>query len=245
MLLGLFARDRTGKGQSVESAMIISNIYHNYEDAVSYAGKPDRAEPDGLQLGLNALYRLYQTAPAPAGSTFAPCENQNPRWVFLAAEADDEFARFCAAAGRGDLVGDARFATKAARKTNDDALAGELAALFQTRSAHDWQDLLLAADVGCVQADAMSNFAFLYHDDQVRVNQFTVLTEHPSIGRYWRHAPLLRFSETPGVVTCTSVQGEFTRQILDELGYDQAAMDRLRADGVVSWPEDARAMAMA
>jgi crotonobetainyl-CoA:carnitine CoA-transferase CaiB-like acyl-CoA transferase len=71
------------------------------------------------------------------------------------------------------------------------------------------------------------------------------LTEHSSIGRYWRHAPLLRFSETPGLVTSTSVQGEFTRRLLAELGYDEAAMDKLRADGVVTWAEEADALAAA
>lgn len=245
MLLGLFARDRTGKGQSVESAMIISNIYHNYEDALSYAGKPDRAEPDGFQFGLNALYRLYEAAPAPEGKTFAPYENRNQRWVFLAAESDAEFARFCEVAGRQDLAADARFSTKAARQANDDALCAELADVFATRPAREWQDSLLGAEVGCVQADVMSNFAFLYKDEQVVANDFTVLTEHPSIGRYWRHAPLVRFSETPGKITCTSVQGEFTRPILRELGYDESAIEQLGAAKVVSWPSEAEALATA
>jgi crotonobetainyl-CoA:carnitine CoA-transferase CaiB-like acyl-CoA transferase len=245
MLLGLFARDRTGQGQSVESAMIISNIFHNYEDAVSYAGKPDRAQPDAYQFGFNALYRLYETAPPAEGSTFAPYVNKNPHWVFLAIDSDAEFARFAAVAGREDLLADARFATSEARKANDDELASVLGEVFATRAAKDWQDSLLAAEVGCVQADAMSNFAFLYKDDQVLANAFTVLTEHPSIGRYWRHAPLLTFSATPGAITTTSVQGEFTRSILAELGYDEAAMDQLRADKVVSWPEDADALVAA
>jgi crotonobetainyl-CoA:carnitine CoA-transferase CaiB-like acyl-CoA transferase len=245
MLLGLFARDRTGKGQSVESAMIISNIYHNYEDALSYAGKPDRAEPDAYQFGLNALYRLYEAAPAPEGAAFATYENKKQRWVFLAAETDAEFGRFCEVAGRQDLGQDARFATASARQVNDDALAAELANVFATRPARDWQENLLAVGVGCVQADVMSNFAFLYKDEQVVANQFTVMTEHPSIGRYWRHAPLVQFSETPGKITCTSVQGEFTQRLLGELGYDEAAMDELRAAGVVSWPANADELAAA
>jgi crotonobetainyl-CoA:carnitine CoA-transferase CaiB-like acyl-CoA transferase len=91
----------------------------------------------------------------------------------------------------------------------------------------------------------MSNFAFLYKDEQVVANQFTVMTEHPSIGRYWRHAPLVQFSETPGKITCTSVQGEFTQRLLGELGYDEAAMDELRAAGVVSWPANADELAAA
>jgi crotonobetainyl-CoA:carnitine CoA-transferase CaiB-like acyl-CoA transferase len=243
MLLGLFARDRTGLGQTVESAMIISNIYHNYEDALDYAGKPERAEPDAYQFGLNALYRLYETALPTAGTVFAPHENPNARWIFLAAQSDEEFAGLCAVAGRGDLASDSRFVTRADRLANDDALASELVALFQTRPASEWQDSLLAAGVGCMQADRMSNFAFLYKDEQAVANGFTVMTEHPSIGRYWRHAPLLQFSATPGLVTCTSVQGEYTRRLLAELGYDDAAIEALRQDGTVSWIEEASALA--
>jgi crotonobetainyl-CoA:carnitine CoA-transferase CaiB-like acyl-CoA transferase len=52
---------------------------------------------------------------------------------------------------------------------------------------------------------------------------------------------LLRFSETPGAVTNTSVQGEFTQSILAELGYDPAAIKRLRDEKVVSWLDDAKA----
>ena len=241
MLLGLFARDRTGLGQTIESAMIISNIFHNYEDAMSYAGKPERAQPDAYQFGFNALYRLYECALPAAGSSFAPYANQKPRWIFLAAESDAEFASLCKVAGCEDLAADPRYATAEARKANDGDLAAALAQVFETRSAKDWQDSLLATGVGCVQADAMSNFAFLYKDEQVQANDFTVLTEHPSIGKYWRHAPLLKFSETPGVVTNTSVQGEYTQNILAELGYAPAAIEKLREDKVVSWLEDAKA----
>ena len=85
----------------------------------------------------------------------------------------------------------------------------------------------------------MSNFAFLYEDSQAKALGLTTVAEHSSIGRYYRHTPLLQFSETPGVATCMSTLGEFTQQILGELGYDARAMDELRADGVVSWPEEA------
>ena len=243
LMLGLLARERTGKGQSVESAMIISNIYHNYEDALSYEGKPERIEPDSLQFGLGALYRLYKTAPASPGTKFESYENPQQSWVFLAAESDDEFGRFCRAAGREDLAGDVRFVTRDARRANDEALVAELEAVFLTRPAREWQNCLIAAGVGCMQADAMSNFAFLYKDDQAVANDFMVLTEHPSIGRYWRHAPLIRLSETPGRITSVSTQGEYTRAILAELGYGDADMLSLRESGVVAFEAEAEAAA--
>ena len=52
---------------------------------------------------------------------------------------------------------------------------GELLdAVFLTRSAQEWEDSLLSAGVGCIVADAMSNFAFLYEDAQARALGLTV-----------------------------------------------------------------------
>jgi crotonobetainyl-CoA:carnitine CoA-transferase CaiB-like acyl-CoA transferase len=237
MMLGLFARERSGQGQLVESAMIISNIFHNYEDALSYAGKPERVEPDALQFGMNALYRLYETAAPAVGTLFEPHENPDSRWLFLSVDSDSEFTRFCTLAGQADLATDERFATDAARKANDAGLAETLGALFLTRPARDWEEMMQAASIGCVRADAMSNFAFVYKDPQAQANSFMTLTEHSSIGKYWRHSPLVTFSKTPGAVTTTSEQGEYTRSILHELGYSQADAENLKEHNIVAWPQ--------
>ena len=47
-------------------------------------------------------------------------------------------------------------------------------------------------------------------------------------GRYWRHAPVVKFSETP----CEAGkpyegQATHTREVLRGIGYDDAAIDRL------------------
>jgi crotonobetainyl-CoA:carnitine CoA-transferase CaiB-like acyl-CoA transferase len=239
MMLGLFARERTGVGQHLESWMIVSNIYLNAEDAISYEGKPPRREVDPRQLGLGPAYRLYETAPVAAGTTLNPHFNQDPRWVFLAAEDDDDFAKFCAVAGRDALASDERFATRAARDEHGDELAAELEALFLTRSAMEWEQLMVPAGVGCVMADAASHFAFLYEDEQAKAVGMMSETEHSAFGgKYWRYAPLLRFSKTPGVGGPFCEFGEHTRAILAELGYTEAEMEQLKEAGVVAWPSE-------
>jgi crotonobetainyl-CoA:carnitine CoA-transferase CaiB-like acyl-CoA transferase len=245
MMLGLFARHRTGEGQYVEPAMIVSNIYLNFLDALDYPGKPSRRPIDTLERGIGATYRLYETAQVGKDTVLPPYVNQNPHWVFLAVDRDDEFVRLCEAIGREDIADDTRFASQQSRWDNREALAALLEPLFQTRTAQDWEDSLLAAGIGCIVADAMSNFAFLYEDSQAKALGLTTEIEHPSIGRYYRHTPLLHFSETPGVATRMSTQGEYTQQILADLGYDASAMEELRADGVVSWPQAAASLVAA
>ncbi len=229
LMLGLTARDRTGEGQYVESAMIQSNLFLNVEDALAYDGKPPRRGSDGLQLGTAATYRLYATAAPPAGSACAPWEDPASRWVFLAVTTDDAFARFCAAAGRDDLARDDRFATEAARGVHDLELAAELEELFLTRSAREWESLAVAARVGCVVADAASFHAFLHRDEQAAALGMTARTSHPAFGgAYWRPAPAVALSSTPGTVGPYCEIGEHTRAILRELGYDEETVARLK-----------------
>jgi crotonobetainyl-CoA:carnitine CoA-transferase CaiB-like acyl-CoA transferase len=246
MMLGILAQQRTKQGQHVESAMIVSNIYLNCEDALAYDGKPARRSPDRLQLGTGATYRLYETGPAPPTETAAAYENPHPHWVFLAAEQDEEFGEFCAVAGRDDIAADPRFASRRAREANGAALEELLEAVFKTRSAREWETASLAAGVGCVMADAMSHFAFLHRDPQAAAVNMMARSEHPAFGgTYWRHAPVVGFSKTPGRGRAFCEKGEHTRAILDELGYRRQAITLLKEEGVISWPVDQTATAMA
>jgi crotonobetainyl-CoA:carnitine CoA-transferase CaiB-like acyl-CoA transferase len=239
MMLGLFAAHRTGESQLVESAMIVSNLYLNCEDALSYEGKPPRTPVDRFQLGTGATHRVYESAPAGSGAAFASYENADPHWVCLAAVRDDEFANFCEVAHRTELATDPRFATASARAENRAALEAELEPVFRTRTAQEWETNLLDAGVGCVRADAMSHFAFLYRDAQAQAIGMMVPTEHPSFGgTYWRYAPVIQLSDTPSLAPPFCELGEHTRSILGELGYDDDEMGRLKDDNVVTWPAE-------
>ena len=153
----------------------------------------------------------------------------------LTARDDDAFTRLCRAAGRHDLEADRRFATVEARAENRSELEEFLAALFATRTAPDWESAMRAAGVGCVVADAMSNFAFLYRDEQAHAMAMMTTVEHPSIGTYWRFAPVLTLSDTPSRAPAFCELGEHTRAILAETGYERDEIERLHDDGVVGW----------
>jgi crotonobetainyl-CoA:carnitine CoA-transferase CaiB-like acyl-CoA transferase len=237
LMLGLFAQHRTGQGQPIESAMILSNLYLNCEDAFSYLGRPSLPPVDRMQLGTGATYRLYETGPIGDDVSRQPYENPDPRWVFLAATSDGDFHRFSVVAGRPELAADPRFATATARREHRSELETVLAEVFRARSALEWESALLGAGVGCVVADAMSHFAFLYRDAQAQARGLVVPTEHPSLGgKYWRYAPVIRFSDTPGQALPYCEKGEHTRAILAGVGFDEDEINRLKDEGVVTWP---------
>jgi crotonobetainyl-CoA:carnitine CoA-transferase CaiB-like acyl-CoA transferase len=237
LMLGLAARWRTGRGQYLETTMINSIVYCNSDDALDYAGKPPRRNPDGLQLGLEATYRLYETKSG---------------WVFFAAPYDEEFRTFCAVAGCEELASDPRFSTAGARYENRKVLGDALESVFKRLTAVEWESRLTRADVGCVRADGVGHKRFLYEDPHTTAIEFMVPTQHPVFaadgrdGKYSRHGPHIGFSETP----CEAgkpfvVLGEHTITILRDLGYSSAEIRRLTESNVVkAAPDSVRAAEM-
>ena len=222
MVLALYARQRLGKPQYVEVSMIGANAYANADDFFDYEGKPDRAIPDADGFGLNALYRLYEAADG---------------WVFLACPLESEWRPLCDALGLPDLADDPRFSTPETRQSNDAALAARLASVFATEPAARWEESLSAADVGCVEVEERSMFDFFNEDEHVRQNGFTTEAHHPRFGSFWRYAPVLGFSKTPGSAGGGILRGQHTIPILKELGYSEAEVHALRARGVLDWEE--------
>ena len=155
-------------------------------------------------------------------------------------------ARSVAMAGRDDLAADSRFSTRAAREENSTALAELLEEVFRTRSAPEWERAAVAAGVGCVMADSIGHFAFLHRDPQSEAVQMMTISEHPRFGgRYWRHAPIVAFSQTPGHAKPFCEKGEHTREILRALGYEDEEIATLKEDEVVTWPAELSESAMA
>ena len=223
LVLGLYARERTGEAQYVESTMINANAYLNIDDFYRHEGKQPRPLPDGDGYGLHALYRLYR---AKTG------------WVFLACPFEDEWQALCRALKRPDLRDDARFATSEARERHDDELAEELARVFATRDPMHWEGLLTAADVACVKAEDRGMYYFFNEDPHVRENGLLTQVDAPRFGEFWRYNPVVGFSETSGSAGPGPLRGQHTRPILRELGYTDGQIADFRQRKIVDWEEE-------
>ena len=110
--LGLLHRQRTGRGQYIETTMLASNLLLCSEDAIRYAGKPALPELDGDLRGTGALNRLYRTA---AG------------WLFVCTPTEPEWRQLCATVDRAGWIDDPRYRTADSRCRFNDQLVAELA----------------------------------------------------------------------------------------------------------------------
>jgi crotonobetainyl-CoA:carnitine CoA-transferase CaiB-like acyl-CoA transferase len=179
---------------------------------------------DREQLGLDALYRLYETQDG---------------WLQLAAVRDDHWPALCRALRRQDLIDDARFATRADRTAHRAELTALLGDAFMTDLATNWRRGLRAAGVPAeISVDTWDGETVLFDDELLRAG-LVAEYEHPLLGRVRQFGNLITFSDTPGLQErATPMCGEHTREILSELGYDAAAIDDLRGRGIVTWPDD-------
>ena len=222
VMLGLRARELTGKGQPVHVTMLNANAWTNADEYFDHANRPPIAMPDPEIHGLHALYRLYR------------CREG---WVFLGCLFQDEWEAFCRAVGRDELLSDGRFSTPEARQTNDDALAAEIAGIFAERTADEWEAMLTEADVGCVRADEAMEGDFYADHPHARANNLSVEVEHPVVGKYRRYGGLVELSMTPGIYRTATQIGQHTRPLLREIGYDDQQIQDLGARGIVQWAD--------
>ncbi|MCU1504187.1 MAG: putative CoA-transferase [Ilumatobacteraceae bacterium] len=219
VVLALLGRERFGVGQAVYANMLTANLYANADDALQYAGKPDRPTCDDELLGPSAGYRLYRTADG---------------WLLLAVTTDDEWRRCWTAIDRADLADDERFATPPARAAADDALAEALGEVFAKRPASEWEERFVAAGLAGVRADAATPGLFFAHDAQSLANDFAPECTHTRFGRHRRWGSVVRVNGIGGGSAPGALAGEHTDVILAELGRDADEIARLRAAVVVA-----------
>ena len=109
-----------------------------------------------------------------------------------------------------------------------------------TDLATNWRRALRAAGVPAeISVDTWDGETILFDDELVRLG-LVAEYEHPLLGRVRQFGNLITFSDTPGRPGARRRRcvGEHTREILRELGYDDADVDDLHARGVVTWPGD-------
>lgn len=222
MLLGLLAKVRHGVGQEMLTTMLCANGYALSEQWIRYEGKEARRELDADLLGLDALYRLYETVEG---------------WVFLACLDQEEWEILCAALGEPGLAANGRFASPEARAEHDEALVSALAAVFNRRTADEWEADLAPRGVGCVRADRHTFAEFLDGDPQARDLGLIADVVHPVLGPHWRHGASVELSGTRPALREANVNGQHTRAILAEIGYTEAEVASLKERGIVNYAD--------
>ena len=207
ILAALFARDRLGAGQLVETSLLQGQFPQDLFGLVR------------TQLQRDFAGEFPPPAPAPARITlqYLPVMASDGRWIQFANLVEHLFHAMIAAVGLSEIYGDPRFATAPtlANQEDHDALRTLILERVRERPADEWMEIFRAN--GNVAAEPFETPQRALSNTDLLVNGEVVETEHPRLGRLRQLGPLARLTVTPGAVGGPEpLLGEHTSEVLAE-----------------------------
>lgn len=204
LLVGLYHRLRTGKGQRIESSLAHAATFEQVPYMIAYEGSTWE-EPNGLNAtGWGPLDRIYRAA---------------DRWLYLAA------------LGGGDREAMAKVeGLEGLSLENDAALEADLQERLRDLPAAVWVQRLNDEGIG---AHVVLEIDEVMEDPAVKARGLSVVREHPLIGPIRNPGPSERLSVTPARLTfAAGPPGYDSSTLLEEVGFGDERND-LIARGIV------------
>lgn len=208
LLAALFHRERTGEGQFVEVAMVEAlRSFVLVEHACAATTEPPLG-PAG-----------YPRITTPDRRPFATTDG----WIAVLPYSTDNYRDIFREGGRSDLHDDPRITSARRRMAHAGELYAIVAQIVATRSTAFWVEF---CEVHDIPAGAVRTVDELVAE--------LPLYEHPLGGAYHHIPPAWRFAATPATVRrWAPMLGAHTREVLREVGYDDAAIDAMAANGAI------------
>jgi crotonobetainyl-CoA:carnitine CoA-transferase CaiB-like acyl-CoA transferase len=210
VLAALFVRERSGRGQRIETSLLRGVLALQSGIAIDYPGKP-------TFIRDNPTYRLYQ--------------GSDGQWFFVACGNQSFWVKLCTALGMQDFANDPRFASWLLRLQNNEALLPIIEKRFGEKPRAEWLEILAAHDIPAAPVKTIQEFM---EDPAVRHHDMVHEYDHPDVGRLRLMGQPLAFAGTPTRDPGPPpTLGQHTDEVLRELGYDATAVNDLRARKVV------------
>lgn len=213
ILCALMARERTGKGQTVDVGMsdgvfqIISGQVAGYLQSGSYQ-KRGRQQLSGIRLHYNT-YRC-----------------KDGKWISIGSLEPWFYENFCRAIGREDWLPH-EYADDAKHKE----MIKEADQIFAAKNRDEWVDLFLQSDICFAPVLDLDDLVTHPHS---QARNLVLELDHPKLGKVKQPGFGVKLSDTPGSVRRFAAStGEHTEEVLKSLGYAPERISQLKEAGVV------------
>jgi len=219
VLAGLHERERSGRGQMIDVAMLDCQISILENAFARYYATGQVPEPIGTRHPVATPFQAFPTRDG---------------YIVLALSwgVENQWELFCATIGRAELIDDPRFDTGPLRTEHHAELEPILIEAMKKKTTAEWVREFDAIGLPCGPLNNIAQAAAL---PQVKARDMLVEVEHPRIGRFPLPNTPLKLSRTPGGVRGPSPGlGQHTDDVLrDLLDLSDAEIGRLREVGAI------------
>ena len=217
-MFAIHARERTGKGQVVDSA-IYEAVLNMMESLVT-------------EYDVAGYVRERTGAILPNVSTSNVFDTFDDKLLLIAANQDTVFKRLADAMGRPELAEDERYATHSARGKYQKELDGLINEWTRTLPLNDLEERMNEFGVPC---GLIYKAQDMLEDEHFKAREAIVDVEHPDFGLIKMQNVAPRLSDTPGAVRHVGpTLGEDNDYVLSGLlGFDDDEKARLKDAGII------------
>jgi len=217
--MGLYRRERTGKGSYVTTSLLAGGIW---AAGVHIAGA----------LAGASFYPLHDRQ-NPSNATLNPYKTADGGW-FMLVVTPDKFPALATAIGQPGLTSDPRFAEPAKQAANAAQLRAILDDAFAREPMQHWREVL---DKAHITYGAILDPSDAVKDPQLRANNIVVPLEGAGGDLTLTvSSPMQVHGVAKEAARRAPELGEHNDEILKELGFDASQIEKLHHGGTVPSP---------
>ena len=216
IMIALLNREATGKGERIDISLMDIGIVHMNAAVTKYSVTGELPMRTG-SAGMGwAPYQAFETSDG---------------WVMIGVATNEMWQRLCKVLKLEDLRNNPRYATTESRAKHQKELAEILTRVTQQYKAIELESMLSEAGVPSGQ---LRNIGEAVEDPHVKARHLIDDVEYPGMGKIKMvKTPIFFSGQAPSVRSQAPQLGEHTDEVLTELGYSEADIQRLEDSGVV------------
>ncbi|GAB1578376.1 CaiB/BaiF CoA transferase family protein [Bordetella petrii] len=218
ILAAVVQRNRTGRGQHVETSLLAALMALLSVQGQRYLSVGEVPRPCGNVHPVIAPYGTFETADGPLN---------------LAPATQAMWTRLCGILGLERLTSDPRFLTNADRMQHRHELKQELETALKRRTRMEWTPLMIENGI---PAGPINTLDDVFADPQVRACGLVQALRHPLLGELRQVGLPLDLGGVPPEAAARQappVFGQHTREVLASFGLARDEIERLLAGRVL------------
>jgi formyl-CoA transferase len=213
--VALLEREQSGKGQWLHTSLLEAMMYMMDFQTARWTidgeipGQAGNFHPTSIPTGV------YKTSDG---------------FINIAVFGGKIWERFAEAMGAPDWITDERSKSKSNRSVHRDWLNAEIEKRLVKNTSAYWIETLNAAGVACGR---INNLKEVFEEPQVKHLGTLKKVTSKHLGEQTLMGQPVTLTRTPSTIArAAPKRGEHSEEILSEIGYDRAALDRMKAAGV-------------